>query len=607
LICRLQWHTILAIVKLQCQAGGTMVGLPINTIHQGDCVEMLRRLAPGSVHLAFADPPFNIGYKYDVYDDRRRADEYLDWSRDWITGVHRALRPSGTFWLAIGDEFAAELKLIAQRDIGFSCRTWVIWYYTFGVNCRRGFSRSHTHLFHFVKDPRDFTFNESNPAARVPSARQLVYADLRANPRGRLPDNTWILRPQDAPRSFAPDHDTWYFPRVAGTFKEREGFHGCQMPEQLLGRIIRLCSNPMDVVLDPFGGSGTTLAVAKKLGRQWIGIELSAEYVDRVRTRLEQAQVGAPLDGAEDPRKSAPTTKRGKQQKKLVASLPTFKNNRPTIPAGERAELTRAVIQAYQFLPGGYSADYVLADPELNASFIAECERQQVPGDPVIWNQMLLRVRKQGKLPRIAKRRSGRTADEADDYAFASEVALHRLSVDFDTTLDGVLCDPALAQRFDDIAALFDPGQHSPLEYRWAALSLRKRAKWAKRLATRFESWRSQELPPPVPLAKWNADKAAEYAVSGVYALLTRQRHCLFIGTTVDVGRQIQQILQTASWKELEPTAAHIVQAKKAGILGLKAVLIQRLHPLMNSQLLFPQTATETTDDLVTDPQMLLG
>src|SRR5690606_38957268 len=99
-------------------------------------------------------------------------------------------------------------------------------YYTFGVNCKYGFSRSHTHLFHFVKDPKKFTFNAADPEIRVPSARQLVYGDRRANPKGRLPDNTWILRPQDMPDGFQQDGDTWYFPRVAGTFKERQGFHG---------------------------------------------------------------------------------------------------------------------------------------------------------------------------------------------------------------------------------------------------------------------------------------------------------------------------------------------------------------------------------------------
>ena len=173
--------------------------LKSNRIHQGDCAQLLAKLEPGTVHLAFADPPFNIGYEYDVYDDRKAYDHYLDWSRQWMAGVHRALRPDGTFWLAIGDEYAAELKLIA-RDLGFSCRSWVIWYYTFGVNCTRKFNRSHAHLFHFLKDPKRFTFNFDDPAIRVPSARQLVYADARANPQGRLPDDTWILRPQDVAR-----------------------------------------------------------------------------------------------------------------------------------------------------------------------------------------------------------------------------------------------------------------------------------------------------------------------------------------------------------------------------------------------------------------------
>ena len=291
------------------------VNLAANEIHQGDCVEKLGQVPVGSIDLVFADPPFNIGYKYDVYDDKQAADDYLEWSRQWIAGVYRALKDDGTFRLAIGDEFAAELKMIAQRDIGFHCRSWVIWYYTFGVNCKRGFSRSHTHLFHFIKDVRNFTFNADDPAVRVPSARQLVYADSRANPKGRLPDNTWILRPQDCPDSFQADEDTWYYPRVAGTFKERQGFHGCQMPEQVLGRIIRTCSSPGETVLDPFGGSGTTLAVAKKLNRNWLGIELSEDYAKRIRSRLQETNVGDPLDGVENPLSSVPSTKDGKRRK----------------------------------------------------------------------------------------------------------------------------------------------------------------------------------------------------------------------------------------------------------------------------------------------------
>lgn len=290
-----------------------MSSIVVDRVVQGDCLETLRGLPEGVVDLAFADPPFNIGYDYDVYQDQRGADDYLTWCRAWIGQVHRVLKPNGTFWLAIGDEFAAELKLIAQRETGFHCRSWVVWYYTFGVYCTRKFTRSHAHLFHFVRDPKQFTFNADDPRLRVPSARQLVYADARSNPKGRLPDDTWILRPQDFPEGFTADSDTWYFSRVAGTFGERQGFHGCQMPEQLLGRIIVASSNEGDVVLDPFGGSGTTLAVAKKLRRHYLGCELSPQYAEKIQHRLATIAPGDALEGPAEPTMSAPSTSKGRR------------------------------------------------------------------------------------------------------------------------------------------------------------------------------------------------------------------------------------------------------------------------------------------------------
>ncbi|MDR3635842.1 MAG: DNA methyltransferase [Isosphaeraceae bacterium] len=273
--------------------------LPLDQIHQGDCLALFPKVETGSVDLVFADPPFNIGYDYDVYHDRRDADQYLDWCRQWGEQIVRVLKPTGAFWLAIGDEFAAELKVIFHRDLGLSLRSWVVWYYTFGVHCTKKFARSHAHLFYFVKDPKNYTFNDK--PVRVPSARQLVYFDSRANPEGRLPDDTWILRPQDVPGGFAADTDTWYFPRVCGTFKERAGWHGCQMPEQLLGRIIRACSNEGEMVLDPFGGSGTTLLTAKKLGRKFLGFELSQEYAARIASRLTDTHAGQLLEGGAEP------------------------------------------------------------------------------------------------------------------------------------------------------------------------------------------------------------------------------------------------------------------------------------------------------------------
>ena len=346
----------------------------LNRIIQGDCVEQLRRLKAGTIDLAFADPPFNIGYDYDEYDDRKPADVYLDWSREWISGVIRVLKPDGAFWLAIGDEYAAELKVMATRELGLTCRSWVVWYYTFGVHCKHKFTRSHAHLFHFVKDAKRFTFNSDE--IRVPSARQLVYGDSRANAKGRVPDDTWIvapspleeartrggalkgkravngsgdahyvpsstwiLRPQDIPASFTADSDTWYFPRVCGTFKERKGFHGCQMPEQLLGRIIRACSNEGETVLDPFAGSGTTLAVAKKLGRSYLGFELSRQYATESQARLKRTKAGEPLDGPENPLASAPTTANGTVR--AADGTRVKKNGAPARRSGEPAKRGR--------------------------------------------------------------------------------------------------------------------------------------------------------------------------------------------------------------------------------------------------------------------------
>jgi site-specific DNA-methyltransferase (adenine-specific) len=221
-----------------------------------------------------------------VYNDRQGRADYLAWTEKWLAAVKRVLKPAASFYVAIGDEYAAEMK-IRLDALGLTIRNWIVWHYTFGVSCTRKFNRSHAHIFYYVVDPKRFTFNAD--AIRVPSARQTTYADRRANPAGKLPDDTWILRPQENGSFFRPDEDTWYVSRVCGTFKERTG-HPCQMPEALLERIVRVSSNAGDVVLDPFGGSGTTLAVAKRLGRRYLGIELSDDYATAIRDRLSRVQ-----------------------------------------------------------------------------------------------------------------------------------------------------------------------------------------------------------------------------------------------------------------------------------------------------------------------------
>ena len=496
----------------------------LNRIHQGDCVAGKNQLPEGSIDLAFADPPFNIGYEYDVYKDVKEHQHYLDWSREWISAVHRVLKPTGTFWLAIGDEYAAELKLLSQ-EIGFHTRSWVIWYYTFGVNCKFKFSRSHAHLFYFVKDAAKFTFRSDEPENRIPSARQLVYNDKRANSKGRLADDTWILRPQDLADCLTPNEDTWYFPRVAGTFKEREGFHGCQMPEQLLGRIERLCSAPGEIVLDPFAGSATTLTVAKKLGRQFLGYELSPEYVQRGSNRLANCCVGDLLEGAPEPLVSAPATpEAGKRAKQVKATAPQTNPKRergrprkdaPNTETNETTEATSVesspladassheaepiaptskidfesgLVEAFGKANDGYSLDRLIADPVLNRRFVAECEELGLEGDAKLWNWRLFNYRKAGKLQGVpTSKRTELSWVDSDPFLFASEIALASMLASGAHSLDAILCDPEQALEFDRLARQFAPG-FTPLQYRWAALKLRKEAKFARARAERLRA-----------------------------------------------------------------------------------------------------------------------
>lgn len=517
----------------------------MNSVVLGDCIAGMRSLAAGSVDLVFADPPFNIGYDYDVYNDRKGREEYLGWSRKWIDAVYRALKPDGTFWLAIGDEYAAELK-IASQDAGFHMRSWVIWYYTFGVNCKQKFTRSHAHLFHFVKDPAKFTFLADEPENRIPSARQLVYNDTRSNPKGRLPDDTWILRPQDLVEGLTSGEDTWYIPRVAGTFKERAGFHGCQMPEQLLGRIIRICSRPDDLVLDPFSGSATTLAVAKKLGRRFLGFDLSPEYSKRGTDRLEAISVGDPLDGDPEPLMSAPKTdpalrpiKVGSKRRSVV----------PTVFADAEANATKrsveivrkALIAAFAASCDGYSADRVVADPEFSEKFAEQCRKRDLPGSLRDWNHALLAVRKAGDLKHIPTTRITEILnwEEFDKISFASEIALQQMLLPIDQggidagSLDKVLCDPELAEEFDARARKFAPGSTS-LDYRWAALKLRKAAKTAR---TRAKSLQRGRLSVASNFA--DLDSAKFPAASGLFIVESTKKK-LYIGEALNLRARVE-------------------------------------------------------------------
>ena len=223
--------------------------------------------------LVFADPPYNIGFDYgEGHDDSQPAGEYLAWCGEWMAECVRHLAGDGSMWVLINDEYAAEFNITLRR-LGLTVRNWIIWYESFGVNCTDKFNRTKRHLFYCVRDPKNFVFNFD--AVSRPSDRQAKYNDARANPAGKVLDDVWFD-----------------VPRLTGTAAERIPDFPTQLPLALLRRIVACCSEPGDLVLDPFCGSGTTGAAALELGRRFVGVERSSKFAELATLRLKGVRRG---------------------------------------------------------------------------------------------------------------------------------------------------------------------------------------------------------------------------------------------------------------------------------------------------------------------------
>jgi site-specific DNA-methyltransferase (adenine-specific) len=199
------------------------------------------------------------------------------------------------------------------------------------------------------------------------------------------------------------------------------------------------------------------------------------------------------------------------------------------------------LIEAFSEAADGWSADRVIADPELNRRFIDACRRRALDGPPVQLNLTLLNTRKRGVLPRGARRTVMRNQDA---YAFAAEIAVRSLERRHRTTLDRVLCDPALAQDFNAVAAAVAPG-FTALEYRWAALRLRKTSRLKPEILGRA-------VPSEVfgPIATAELDIARVPNQQGLYILATREK-VLYVGEARNLRARLKKHLDHSDNKFL--------------------------------------------------------
>jgi site-specific DNA-methyltransferase (adenine-specific) len=174
-----------------------------------------------------------------------------------------------------------------------------------------------------------------------------------------------------------------------------------------------------------------------------------------------------------------------------------------------------------------------------------------------------------------------------DAYSHAAEIAAQLVSVNYEFSLDEVLCSPHAAAEFDQIAGEFAPG-FSTFEYRWAALTLRKRARLSKSLAKKhFLDWLKKTLPRATPLRRCTT---AKYEQPGVYVLANGDRP-LYVGETSNLRSRIEQTLQTECWAKFDPRSLKFVPGEdnRRQQHGLQSVLIHRTKPLLNWQLLRPE------------------
>lgn len=258
-------------LKAKAEAAKKQHGdIPECKIICGDCLVELPKLS--TARLVFTDPPYNIGIDYGggKKADELPRDRYLAWCDEWIVQCVNLLADDGSMWVMICDDWAEHFADMLN-DAGLHRRAWIKWYETFGTNRANNFNRTSRHIFYYVVNPKKFVFNADAVTRR--SDRQEKYNDKRADPAGKIRDDVWIV------------------PRLTDNNAERQPGFPTQIPEQITDWIVGCCSDPGDLVVDPFAGSGTTGVSCRKIGRRFIGIERNQDFADRAQVRIVGTEV----------------------------------------------------------------------------------------------------------------------------------------------------------------------------------------------------------------------------------------------------------------------------------------------------------------------------
>lgn len=240
----------------------------------GDSIEVMKNMESKSIDLIFADEPYNIGKDFGNNKDSWETTElYIEWNKKWIDEAIRILKDNGTIYLMAATQHMPFIDVYVQQNYHVLSR--VIWSYdSSGVQSKKMYGSLYEPILMFTKNAKSkYTFNGRDILVEAKTGAKRGLIDYRKNP------------PQPYNTTKVPGN-VWEFPRVRFKMEEYEN-HPTQKPESLLERIIKASSNEGDTIFDPFGGSFTTGAVAKKLGRKSISVELNPEYFEIGIRRLK--------------------------------------------------------------------------------------------------------------------------------------------------------------------------------------------------------------------------------------------------------------------------------------------------------------------------------
>ena len=247
-------------------------------LYEGDAQDLLQRLPPSSVDLTLTSPPYNIGKPY---ENKLDLGEYVSWCERWIRSIHAATAADGAFWLNVGylaapgRAKALPIPYLLWNRVDFFLVQEIVWNYGAGVASRRSFSPRNEKFLWYVKNEQDYKFYLD--AVRDPNVKypnQKKNGKLKCNPLGKNPT------------------DVWQFPKVtsgANRSAAERTPHPAQFPLAVIDRIIKACSNPGDIILDPFVGSGTTAEAALSNGRIVVGFEIRPDYIEIASRRIKTA------------------------------------------------------------------------------------------------------------------------------------------------------------------------------------------------------------------------------------------------------------------------------------------------------------------------------